>query len=96
MDKCCLETHPEFNGCCCKCRYRLHALSHYRNTGVPIPDGTWACIAFAFMEGEDIAYIGDFEHGICELFTPLPWPLAEPTIRLPFDEAAMIIEAALP
>lgn len=82
--KCCLATHPEFGGCCCRCRYRLRALKHDR--GPDIPDNTWACIVFAFMEGkrDAIAYIGDFEHGMCELFTALPWPLAEPTVLLPY------------
>lgn len=85
MTKCCLETHPELGGCCCRCRYRLKALKQLHDSlGVDIPDDAWACIAFAFCEGEGIAYIGSFEHGMCELFTTLPWPLAEPTVLLPY------------
>ena len=66
--KCQLVEHQEFNSCCCKCKFRLRAMEHVffpqrQRTG-------WACIAFAFMEGEDIAWIGDFEHGMCELYTP--------------------------
>lgn len=75
MADCCLETHPEFNGCCCKCRYRLRAETHCDVLSPELPDNAWACIAFAFMEGEPIAYIGNFEHGMCELFRPLPWPV---------------------
>ena len=75
MSKCVLETHPEHGGCCCRCRHRLQALKD--SGGSPnfeLPDNTWACIAFAFCQGEPITYVGDFEHGMCEMFTPLPWP----------------------
>ena len=69
---CCLETYPQFEGCCCKCCYRLKALNQLGDPlGLVIPNDAWACIAFAFCEGEGIAYVGDFEHGMCELFTPL-------------------------
>ena len=73
MADCCLKTHPEFGGCCCKCRYRLKALGQ-PGDGPILLANDWACIAFAFMEGEPTAYIGDFEHGMCELFEVLPWP----------------------
>jgi hypothetical protein len=64
MGKCALE-HSE-TGCCCTCKHRLRALSH---DSFPSSEQIgWACIGFAFMEGEDIAYIGDFEHGLCELY----------------------------
>ena len=67
MRECMLE---EYGRCCCQCKYRLEAHDH------PMGSKTgWACIAFAFEEGEPIAYIGDFEHGLCELFRPLPWEI---------------------
>jgi hypothetical protein len=28
----------------------------------------WACVGFFFAEGDDVVYVGDFEHGACELF----------------------------
>ena len=69
---CTLVTHPEHGGCCCKCRFRLRAFSHPYQSLMG-----WACIAFVFAgnkgKGWDVAYIGDFEHGMCELFMPLPW-----------------------
>lgn len=65
MSKCLLEKHGR---CCCQCKFRLEAHDHPMGSKIG-----WACIAFAFMEGEPIAYIGDFEHGICEMFQPLPW-----------------------
>jgi hypothetical protein len=40
-----------------------------QETAKRIPN-QWICIAFAFKEGEDAAYIGDFKHGMCELYTP--------------------------
>lgn len=61
--ECVLESHPQYGGCCCQCKFRLRALDHQSDRQIG-----WACVAFAFMEGEDIAYLGDFEHGICELF----------------------------
>ncbi len=74
---CTLKTHPEHGGCCCQCRYRLEALPQL---GDPlkfyVPNKAWPCIAFALCEGEGIAYIGDFEHGMCELFASLPWDAA--------------------
>lgn len=69
MRDCQLDKHGE---CCCQCRFRLLALTHPCGGQIG-----WACIAFAFMEGEDIAYIGDFEHGMCELFRALPWEKGE-------------------
>ncbi len=54
------------SGCCCRCKYRLR-LRDLRELGRG--QIGWVCVAFAFMEGEDIAYQGNFEHGLCELFT---------------------------
>ena len=64
MKTCTLETHPEHDGCCCQCKYRLRTRSHPHGDQIG-----WACFALAFMEGENIAYLGEFEHGMCELFT---------------------------
>ena len=57
--KCWLEKH---GSCCCECKFRLRALDHETDESLG-----YACVAF--MEWEDIAYVGDFEHGMCELFT---------------------------
>ena len=69
MSKCMLEKH---DGCCCRCKYRLEARDHPMGSKMG-----WACIAFAFKGGEPIAYLGDFEHGMCELFEALPWEIKE-------------------
>ena len=63
--RCILDTHPELNECCCYCKYRVRTFA--QGTGEQIG---WACIAFVFKEGEDIVFVGDFKHGICELFSP--------------------------
>ena len=65
IEQCQLLAHPEYNMCCCGCKFRLRAFENLH----PDTQIGWACIAFAFMEGEDVAYIGDFEHGGCELYT---------------------------
>jgi len=65
MKKCWVEKHPEYGGCCCKCKFRLRAFA--QQTSDRIPD-TWLCVAFAFCEGEAIGYVGDFGHGMCELY----------------------------
>lgn len=77
MNNCLLETHPEYGGCCCKCKFRLRAFAHSTHSVSECIPGHWICIAFAFYEGEDIGYVGDFEHGMCELFMSLPWSLDE-------------------
>ena len=66
MSKCWLEKHPKYKSCCCICKYQLRAFDNEN----PSEQIGWACIAFAFEEGEAIAYIGDFEHGLCELYAP--------------------------
>lgn len=66
MPTCRLESYPNHGGCCCQCKYRLRAFDH--DSFLRRAQMGWACIAFAFMEGEDIAYIGEFEHGMCELY----------------------------
>jgi len=67
MSKCVLIEKPEYGGCCCRCKYRLRLLEKQRTSGYSLQVG-WACIVAFFDEGEDIAYKGDFEHGMCELF----------------------------
>ena len=89
MSKCMLEEH---DCCCCQCKYRLRALRH--PDGIYTANDSWACIAFAFEEGEPIAYIGDFEHGICELFRPLPWENKSTTEKA-MDEMHDIFEPLL-
>lgn len=51
--------------CCCNCKFRLRLLDHARFPHKH-PVG-WACAGFVFMEGEDVVFMGDFEHGLCEL-----------------------------
>jgi len=63
-EQCWVQKHPEYGSCCCQCKYRLRAIKHESDEQLG-----WACIAFALCGGEDIAYIGNFEHGMCELFT---------------------------
>ena len=63
MSECLLE---KYRRCCCTCKYRLRAFAQ------PSTQIGWACIAFVFEEGESIVYIGNFEHGICELFRARP------------------------
>ena len=58
---CLLDRYSE---CCCQCKFRLRAL----RKPPPFEQFAWACIACAIAEGEDVVYVGDFEHGICELF----------------------------
>ena len=66
MARCELKKYPEYNRCCCVCRWRLEA---HRHNAFPKKEQIgWVCVGFAFMEGEPMAYLGDFEHGLCELF----------------------------
>src|SRR3989304_8940645 len=62
-EECWLRKHPEFHGCCCQCRFRLRAFPQATSTAM---QNIWICIAFA--EGADVAFVGNFQHGICELF----------------------------
>src|SRR3972149_8788462 len=62
IEKCWLRKHPEFHGCCCQCRFRLRAFAQATSTAM---QNSWICIAFA--EGADVAFVGNFQHGLCEL-----------------------------
>ena len=54
--------------CCCTCRWRLRALDQESFPRVGVVGKGWACVGWAFVEAEPVAYIGDFEHGLCELY----------------------------
>ena len=67
---CCLETHPEFGGCCCQCKYHVEDHSHPDTDGLRFSNQRgWICAGFLFCEGESIAFSQWPEHGMCELFT---------------------------
>lgn len=69
MASCNLKRFPggASNQCCCICKWRLEA--HMHKQFPHTEQFGWVCIGFAFMEGVPIAYLGDFEHGLCELFS---------------------------
>jgi len=93
MNEC--EIYAKDKMCCCKCKYRLDARNQDDFIGESF---NHACIAFAFCEGEGIAWIGDFSHGGCELFEAKPLVtkrrdakliarmIAESEVRYPNDE----------
>lgn len=69
-NKCCLETHPEFGGCCCQCIYRVQDCSHPDTDGGSImKQRGWVCTGFLLSEGEPSVFSDWSEHGMCELFS---------------------------
>lgn len=72
--ECWLTKHPEWAGCCCRCKYRLRLQDHDGFPAGRVLRG-WVCIAFSQCEGEPVAYLGDFEHGLCELYEGLSKPV---------------------
>lgn len=66
MNNCELKKHPESNQCCCECRWQLAA--HWHDNFPSADLIGYACVGFAFMEGIATVWVGDFEHGLCELF----------------------------
>ena len=63
---CNLKKYPGQSQCCCICKWRLGVYAHEKFPRRE-PLG-WVCVGFAFMEADPVAYLGDFEHGLCELF----------------------------
>ena len=63
MSECWLMKHGR---CCCQCKYRLRLLDHHCFPANQLVGRV--CIAFSQCEGEDVAYLDDFEHGLCELY----------------------------
>ena len=63
MKKCCLDP-PRNNDCCCVCTSRFEVKEHKTSKFVG-----WGCAIPFFYEGTRIMYLGDFEHGPCELCT---------------------------
>ena len=55
-----------FKSCCCGCVNRVELLDNDSN---PIEQTGWGCAAIFVIEGGAI-FIGDFEHGLCELWSP--------------------------
>jgi len=66
---CVLKSHPEYNGCCCQCKWHIADYSHPNTDGKGASQQRgWVCIGFVMMEGEPVAYSEWPEHGMCELF----------------------------
>ena len=55
---CWFDKHPDIDGCCCECAYRLKEDTEYI-CSVPL------------AMGENFAYRNWTEHGMCELYTNL-------------------------
>jgi len=62
--KCQLVEHPQFNTCCCKCANRLKLYDQFPNKS----QVGWICVAAIY---EQLAFVGDFEHGACEMFVAM-------------------------
>ena len=59
--KCQLESR--WKVCCCTCKYQ----ALIRDDETQLPTG-YGCTTF--MEVEQLVYVGNFDHGMCELHTP--------------------------
>jgi len=62
--ECVLESHPKHGGCCCQCKLRVETIAQWTDNQVG-----WACAGPIKVHDENIVYVGEFEHGMCELFT---------------------------
>ena len=71
--ECVLETHPEWGGCCCQCKYHWGDYSHpHTDGGSAMTQRGWVCVAFGFCEATPSAFSEWCEHGLCELFERVP------------------------
>lgn len=59
MSKCLLDSH--WKSCCCTCKYQV--LLRDNNTQLPVGYG-----CAVWFEEEKLVYVGDFDHGVCELY----------------------------
>lgn len=56
----------KYRECCCTCHHRLRVLE----VTIGQKQIGWACIVAWDVYNEDIVYVGDFEHGLCEIYKP--------------------------
>ena len=59
------QLEGRFKSCCCSCKNRVQLLDNDN----ALEQVGWGCAALFVLEGKAVC-IGDFEHGLCEMWIP--------------------------